>query len=123
MVIDIGLPETNGVELIKRIHAQDKTLPMLALSMHDEALYAETRNAVTELRRSVEKISPSSAAAAMTWPTETATPPTVMSIARQSPAGQATNGTSVVYRVTFIEVDGPHGLAIQPRVEEIPWIL
>lgn len=41
MVIDIVLQETNGVELIKRIHALDESLPMLALSMHDENLYAE----------------------------------------------------------------------------------
>ena len=41
MVVDIQLRETNGVELIKSVHARDDALPILALSMHEEALYAE----------------------------------------------------------------------------------
>ncbi len=41
VIIDISLKETNGVELIKDIKVQYPSLPMLALSMHDEFLYAE----------------------------------------------------------------------------------
>jgi DNA-binding NarL/FixJ family response regulator len=41
IVVDIVLNETNGVELIKTIHVLDGNLRMLALSMHDESLFAE----------------------------------------------------------------------------------
>jgi DNA-binding NarL/FixJ family response regulator len=40
-VVDISLKETSGLELIKDIHLQHPDLPILALSMHDEMLYAE----------------------------------------------------------------------------------
>jgi len=40
-IIDITLKETSGLELIKDIRAQYPNLPVLALSMHDENLYAE----------------------------------------------------------------------------------
>ena len=40
-IIDITLKETSGLELIKDIHTQYPDLPVLALSMHDENLYAE----------------------------------------------------------------------------------
>ena len=40
-IIDISLRETSGLELIKDIHSQYPDLPVLALSMHDETLYAE----------------------------------------------------------------------------------
>ncbi|MHC4564973.1 MAG: response regulator [Planctomycetota bacterium] len=40
-IIDISLKETSGLELIKDIHSQCPDLPVLALSMHDEMLYAE----------------------------------------------------------------------------------
>ena len=40
-VVDISLKETSGLELIKDIHLQHPDLPVLALSMHDETLYAE----------------------------------------------------------------------------------
>ncbi len=41
VVVDISLKETSGLELIKDIHSQYPDLPVLALSMHDETLYAE----------------------------------------------------------------------------------
>lgn len=41
VVVDISLKETSGLELIKDIHSQYPDLPVLALSMHDEILYAE----------------------------------------------------------------------------------
>lgn len=41
VIIDISLKETSGMELIKDIKAQYPNLPALALSMHDESLYAE----------------------------------------------------------------------------------
>src|SRR5438045_3478462 len=40
-VIDISLPDKNGLELIKDIHTLHPSLPILVLSMHDESLYAE----------------------------------------------------------------------------------
>ena len=41
VLIDIRLGKGSGLELIKEIHALWPNLPMLALSMHDEMLYAE----------------------------------------------------------------------------------
>jgi DNA-binding NarL/FixJ family response regulator len=41
VVVDISLKETSGIELIKDIKTQYPSLPVLALSMHDESLYAE----------------------------------------------------------------------------------
>jgi DNA-binding NarL/FixJ family response regulator len=40
-IVDITLQGTNGIELIKNIVAQWPEVPILVLSMHDEALYAE----------------------------------------------------------------------------------
>lgn len=39
-LLDISLPGTNGIELIKLIKAEQPKLPLLMLSMHDESLYA-----------------------------------------------------------------------------------
>jgi len=41
VILDISLPGTDGLELIKDLKAQRRDLRMLALSMHDEELYAE----------------------------------------------------------------------------------
>jgi DNA-binding NarL/FixJ family response regulator len=41
VVVDISLKETSGMELIKDIKAQYPDVAVLALSMHDESLYAE----------------------------------------------------------------------------------
>jgi DNA-binding NarL/FixJ family response regulator len=40
-LLDISLPDKNGLELIKDIHTLKPELPILIVSMHDEALYAE----------------------------------------------------------------------------------
>jgi DNA-binding NarL/FixJ family response regulator len=40
-VLDISLPDKNGLELIKDMRAVKPELPILIISMHDEALYAE----------------------------------------------------------------------------------
>lgn len=40
-VLDISLPDRNGLELIKDIRSVKPELPVLVISMHDEALYAE----------------------------------------------------------------------------------
>jgi DNA-binding NarL/FixJ family response regulator len=40
-IVDISLKETSGMELIKDLKAQYPKVPVLALSMHDESLYAE----------------------------------------------------------------------------------
>jgi DNA-binding NarL/FixJ family response regulator len=41
VIVDISLKDKSGLELIKDIHVQYPDLPILALSMHDENLYAE----------------------------------------------------------------------------------
>ena len=40
-LVDITLPGKNGLELIKDLQAMHPELPILVISMHDEALYAE----------------------------------------------------------------------------------
>jgi DNA-binding NarL/FixJ family response regulator len=39
--VDITLKESNGIELVKTIHAELPDLPILVMSMHDEAIWAE----------------------------------------------------------------------------------
>jgi DNA-binding NarL/FixJ family response regulator len=39
-LVDISLPGTNGIELLKSMRAESPKLPMLVVSMHDESLYA-----------------------------------------------------------------------------------
>ena len=41
ILLDISLPDKNGLELIKDIRALKPGLPVLVVSMHDESLYAE----------------------------------------------------------------------------------
>ncbi len=41
VVIDLTLPDKNGLELLKDIHALHPGVRCLVLSMHDEAMYAE----------------------------------------------------------------------------------
>ena len=41
VVVDISLKDTSGIELIKDIKVRYPNLPVLTLSMHDEAIYAE----------------------------------------------------------------------------------
>jgi DNA-binding NarL/FixJ family response regulator len=40
-LLDISLPDKNGLELIKDLLALQPELPMLVVSMHDEMIYAE----------------------------------------------------------------------------------
>lgn len=40
-LLDISLPDKNGLELIKDVRAVKPELPILIVSMHDETLYAE----------------------------------------------------------------------------------
>lgn len=40
-LVDISLPDKNGLELIKDIRALHPGLPILVVSMHDEMIYAE----------------------------------------------------------------------------------
>lgn len=41
MILDISLNGPDGLDLLKTIRASDPDLPVLILSMHDEAIYAE----------------------------------------------------------------------------------
>jgi DNA-binding NarL/FixJ family response regulator len=41
LLLDISLPDKNGLELIKDLRALKPELPVLVISMHDEAIYAE----------------------------------------------------------------------------------
>ena len=41
VIVDISLEEGSGLDLIKDLHARQPKLPLLALSMHHEDLYAE----------------------------------------------------------------------------------
>ena len=41
VLLDISLPDKNGLEVIKDVHALYPALPILVVSMHDETLYAE----------------------------------------------------------------------------------
>jgi two-component system, NarL family, response regulator NreC len=40
-IVDISLPGTSGIDLVKLIHAAHPHLPVLMISMHDEALYSD----------------------------------------------------------------------------------
>lgn len=40
VVVDISLPGTNGLELLKHLRAEHPKLPVLILSAHDEQIYA-----------------------------------------------------------------------------------
>ena len=41
VIVDIALKDTSGMELIKDLKIQYPDLPVLTLSMHDEAVYGE----------------------------------------------------------------------------------
>ena len=41
VLVDIGLPGKNGLELIRALRVKDKQVKLLVISMHDEALYAD----------------------------------------------------------------------------------
>jgi DNA-binding NarL/FixJ family response regulator len=41
VLADISLPDKNGLEFIKDLHARQPALLILVISMHDESLYAE----------------------------------------------------------------------------------
>jgi DNA-binding NarL/FixJ family response regulator len=41
VLTDISLKNSNGVQLIKQVNAEHPNIPLLAVSMHDETIYAE----------------------------------------------------------------------------------
>lgn len=40
-IVDISLPDRDGIALIKELHARHPAIPVLVLSMHSEQIYAE----------------------------------------------------------------------------------
>ena len=40
-IVDISLPGTSGIELVKQIRESQPNLPVLVMSMHDESLYSD----------------------------------------------------------------------------------
>jgi len=46
VIVDISLAQGDGLELVRDVHAQQPELPMLVLSMHDEAIYGQRLLAV-----------------------------------------------------------------------------
>ncbi|MBT8126047.1 MAG: response regulator transcription factor, partial [Gammaproteobacteria bacterium] len=41
VIVDLSLPDGNGMELVKRIQIEHRGIPVLVSSMHDEMLFAE----------------------------------------------------------------------------------
>lgn len=41
VMVDVSLKDSDGIDLVKELKAQNPSLPILVLSMHDESLYAE----------------------------------------------------------------------------------
>lgn len=41
VILDLSLPDSDGLELLKKIRKETRHLPVLVLSMHDESMYAE----------------------------------------------------------------------------------
>jgi DNA-binding NarL/FixJ family response regulator len=41
VIVDISLPDSDGLELLKLIRSRSMQIPVLVLSMHDENMYAE----------------------------------------------------------------------------------
>lgn len=41
LIVDITLPDRNGLEFVKDVHMIHPTLPILVMSMHDESYYAQ----------------------------------------------------------------------------------
>jgi len=41
VIVDLSLGDESGLELVKKLHGESPDLPVLVLSMHDEAYYAD----------------------------------------------------------------------------------
>ncbi len=41
VIVDLSLQDGDGLELVRAVHAHHPEVPLLVLSMHDEAIYAE----------------------------------------------------------------------------------
>jgi DNA-binding NarL/FixJ family response regulator len=68
VIVDLALPETGGLELLRTLKIRHPNLPALVLSMHDESIYAERvlragargyimkHEAVTEVKAAIHRV-------------------------------------------------------------------
>jgi DNA-binding NarL/FixJ family response regulator len=68
IIVDLALPETGGMELLRTLRIRHPSIPALVLSMHDESVYAERvlragargyimkHEAITELKAAIERV-------------------------------------------------------------------
>jgi len=68
IVVDLALPETGGMELLRLLKLRHPSLPALVLSMHDESVYAERtlragakgyimkHEAITEVQAAIRRV-------------------------------------------------------------------
>jgi len=68
IVVDLALPETGGMELLRTLQVRHPGIPALVLSMHDEAVYAERalragakgyimkHEAITEVQAAIRRV-------------------------------------------------------------------
>jgi DNA-binding NarL/FixJ family response regulator len=68
VIVDLALPETGGLELLRTLRIRHPSVPALVLSMHDESIYAERalragargyimkHEAVTEVKAAIQRV-------------------------------------------------------------------
>ena len=68
VIVDLALPDTGGLELLRMLQIRHREIPALVLSMHDESVYAERalragargyimkHEAITELKTAIQRV-------------------------------------------------------------------
>jgi len=98
VIIDISLGESNGLKLIKELKVHYEELPILVLSMHDEALFAE---------RAIQ-------AGAMGYITKSEQSDVLLAAIRKVLSGKYYVGDSIVSRIFNRLFDCPKNLKKSP---------